>query len=95
MMCLCGCSVVSMQKSLFTPACCHRIDATHCLRSYGVGRGDLRKPLRGILHVAALSGKVDVDEAKALRVTFGPFEIVENRLGVVAADVGTVAYGAG
>src|SRR5439155_9500722 len=48
-------------------------------------------PTEGILGHAPLRLVVDVDEAKALLVAVGPFEVVEQRPGVIALDRHTVA----
>src|SRR5262249_24725178 len=58
-------------------------------------RGKAAVPLSGILELAALVPEVHVGEAEALRVAFGPLEIVEQAPGVEGSDLRFLADGAG
>src|ERR1700676_998774 len=58
------------------------------------GGSELGVPMAGVLGGALLGAEVHVGEAEALRIAFGPFEIVHEAPVMISADVGAVEHGA-
>src|SRR5208282_3431435 len=55
-----------------------------------VGARELRVPSAALLHDPLLGGKIAVDDPEALREALGPFKVVGESPGEVAADVGAL-----